>query len=977
MTRLSASAVPVSDRSRLPRFPALRRPYVGLLALLAAALLVAGCAEDVQGPERGGLASLSLRASVEPAGDTAAQQQGEGLESAFRQADVVTVRVLRRSNGSVLAEVERAFEPGEGTTELQVEVELDADRVPATVELELRRGEDPLFRGAADLALEAGDTETVELGLTPVPAELEVPSGPVTFDALGARRQLSATARFATGDPIPGADIQWSGSDASVAEVLPDGEAIARGPGEAEATATLDGLSGTVTLVVDPAAASVTVTPSSAELGSLGATRDFSASVVDANGNPVPDAQVSWSSTDASVVRVDATGRATANGAGTAGVVASTMGVQGQAQVTVSLGPTGRLTGRVTEVQVDGSASAAAAVAGASALPTGPLGGVTVEFLQGGQVVSQTTTASDGSWTSPSLPVGVYDIRYVRDGFVSVTLFDAEVTEGTTGSVLEVPLVPGSDEPGTATGRIVSASSGSGVGGAAVALREGLNRPNGEVVASAETDPDGSWRIEGAPAGTYTLTSSAPGFLPGSTVGAVVGGEELGGQDLALEGNEPPTVTIESPADGDRFAADPTSGTAEVTLEASGEDPDGTLGDDAFGWTSSVDGDLGTGRTLTVELSEGDHTLTVTVTDEAGSTASASVTVTVFENQPPSVTILRPEPGRIFSVNPQTGTATVEVEGMGEDPEDGQLTGQSLIWRDGPRDLGFGQQLTVQLPPGDRTILLIGTDSQGATGQASVGVTVLFADGFESSGWSETSLWNRSTLSGIQNQAFVDGLVNLAPNDDSNGLLPPPDQGSFASWYGEPVSGQPTTGNYMKEKASGQEDGSGTGGHSAEPHSGTLTSPPFSVPEPPSGQRVVLRFRTWFEIESVNPGSFDLMKVRVDDGNTVQTLGVLNPTSSCIETGGPAIPFGSGGGCNGAPRWVSRTVDMSAFHGEEVRIVLEFDTGDTLYNGFRGWIVDDVRLELVSSQTSKAGVSAAAEGLNPVPDPEERERSKD
>ncbi len=718
--RLLASTVTDLDLRRPRRSRARHRRLVAPLALLVAASLAAGCGEDVQGPERGGgAASLSVLASVEAAGDTAAQQDGGGLASAFRQADGVTIRVVRRSDGSVLTEVERAFEPGEGTTELRLEISLDAERVPATLELALQGGEDRLFRGAAELTLEAGETETVELGLEPVPAELEVSSGPVTFEALGARRQLSATARFATGDPIPGVDVQWSGSDASVVEVRPDGEAIARGPGEAQATATLEELSGTVALVVDPAAASVTVTPSSAELGSLGTTRDFSASVVDANGNPVADAEVSWSSTDVSVVRVDATGRATANGAGTAEVVASAMGVEGRAQVAVSVGPAGRLSGRVSEVQVGGLAAASA---GASALPTGPLGGVTVEFLQDGQVVSRTSTASDGSWTSPELPVGTYDIRYVRDGFVSATLFGVGVTEGTTGSVLDVPLVPGSDEPGTATGRVTDPSGG-GIAGATVALRQGLNRPEGEVVASAETGSDGGWRIEGAPAGTYTLTASAEGFRPASTVGAVVGGQELGGQDLELEGNQPPTVTIEAPADGDRFAAE-SDGTAAVTLEASGQDPDGTLGDDAFAWESSVDGDLGTGRTLTVDLSVGEHTLTVTVTDAAGSTATASVTVTVSENQDPEVSILRPEAGASFQADPETRTATVTLEGEGTDPEDGELTGQSLFWRNGSEDLGFGRQLTVQLPPGEHTLVLVGTDSQGATGQATVEITV-------------------------------------------------------------------------------------------------------------------------------------------------------------------------------------------------------------------------------------------------------------
>jgi len=47
-------------------------------------------------------------------------------------------------------------------------------------------------------------------------------------------------------------------------------------------------------------------------------------------------------------------------------------------------------------------------------------------------------------------------------------------------------------------------------------------------------------------------------------------------------------------------------------------------------WTSSRDRALGTGGTLTrTTLSEGTHTITATVTDGAGLSASTSFTVTV------------------------------------------------------------------------------------------------------------------------------------------------------------------------------------------------------------------------------------------------------------------------------------------------------------------------------------------------------------
>lgn len=621
--------------SALPR-PRIRQ----LLAAILAAGLAAGCGEDVQGPTAGGVTALSVTATVASPGETTARQQGSGgLASAFQKADSVEIRVTRRSDGSELAERAQSFQPSTGTTELQVEVRLGAEEVPARLSLELLAAGDRIFEGARDLTLEAGQTATVQLTLDPVADGLAVPQGPVMFAALGDSTQLSAAVLFATGDTIPGAGVTWSSSDASVALVRSDGTVVARAPGEATATATHDGLSGSVDVVVDPEASAVMVSPATAELTSLGAVQTFSASVTDANGNPVPDAQVSWSSTDGAVASVDASGRATALGAGTTGVVARVMGVADTAQLQVALGPTGQLTGQVTEVQPDGSA--------ALSVPTAPLGGVSVEFLQDGQAVSRTTTASDGSWTSPRLPTGSYDVRYVRDGFESATLFGAVVEEGATGSVTTVPLVPASDQPGTASGQVVGASTGSGLEGVTVALHQGVNNPGGPVVASAETGADGSYSLSGVAAGTYTLTASASGFETASTVGVVVGGQEVGGQDLELQGNRPPTVTITSPEDG--ATVPPT-----LTLEGSAEDPDeGTLTGDALVWSSDVDGELGTGATLQVTLSTGSHTLTLTATDVQGATGSASVAVTVGEGGQLE--------GRVTDGNTDQGLGDVEV----------------------------------------------------------------------------------------------------------------------------------------------------------------------------------------------------------------------------------------------------------------------------------------------------------------------------
>ncbi|MGH7733088.1 MAG: Ig-like domain-containing protein, partial [Gemmatimonadales bacterium] len=80
---------------------------------------------------------------------------------------------------------------------------------------------------------------------------------------------------------------------------------------------------------------SVTVTPGSAS-GSVGQAAQFTATVRDLNGNVLSGRTVTWSSTNSAVVTVTATGYATAVGAGTAQLVATTGGKTGSAAITVT-----------------------------------------------------------------------------------------------------------------------------------------------------------------------------------------------------------------------------------------------------------------------------------------------------------------------------------------------------------------------------------------------------------------------------------------------------------------------------------------------------------------------------------------------------------------------------------------------------------------------------------------------------------------
>ena len=111
-----------------------------------------------------------------------------------------------------------------------------------------------------------------------------------------------------------------------------------------------------------------------------------------------------------------------------------------------------------------------------------------------------------------------------------------------------------------------------------------------------------------------------PGWDPHYGFGLVDAAEAA----AAGTANEPPVVSISSPADGASFG----SGTM-ITFEGTALDAeDGDLAS-GLAWESSIDGELGTGGSISAVLSDGNHIIAASVTDAGGSTAGDSITVIV------------------------------------------------------------------------------------------------------------------------------------------------------------------------------------------------------------------------------------------------------------------------------------------------------------------------------------------------------------
>jgi hypothetical protein len=230
----------------------------------------------------------------------------------------------------------------------------------------------------------------------------------------------------------------------------------------------------------------------------------------------------------------------------------------------------------------------------------------------------------------------------------------------------------------------------------------------------------------------------------------------------------------------------------------------------------------------------------------------------------------------------------------------------------------------------------------------------VFSDDFEQGlgSWSATGFWSQINLSvnTIPNTLVDGGYTSLAPDEAGpQALLPNAFNGNSAWWYG-----QLSTGSFIGTQSSS--DGILSGGTSTISNSGQLTSPSINLV---STTTPFLRFRTWWEVESVNPNQsgFDIMEVQVstDGGSSFTTIKKLNPFVDPNDSDRDAKPFSSGG-FNRKPVWVLEEIDLSNYVGEVITLRFDFKTKDTQYNGFRGWIIDI--LEIVDFSSSASAVAA-------------------
>jgi PKD repeat protein len=323
-------------------------------------------------------------------------------------------------------------------------------------------------------------------------------------------------------------------------------------------------------------------------------------------------------------------------------------------------------------------------------------------------------------------PDGGGPLRYrwtIGDGAVLGSSFDWTFTTPGVHTVT----VTATDDEGTTTSQDVEVTV-TEPGGAAPTVEASADKQSGpaplvvEFTATGSDDgPSGELQYHwdfGDDSGTSLDQNPTHRYMTPGTYTATVtvtdGGGKTGTDTVEIEvtdppGNMAPSVQIE---------AAPKSGNAPLSVLFSSEatDPDGD--ELTYQW------DFGDGDTASdvdsirhVYRQGGSHTAKLTVSDGE---LSASSTVVITVGDPPS----NQAPTVLIAADPIRGTAPLDVRftASGRDPEGGALM---YTWDYGDGSAGAGRSVTHRyLTPGTYTAKVTVKDAQGATGTATVTVTV-------------------------------------------------------------------------------------------------------------------------------------------------------------------------------------------------------------------------------------------------------------
>ncbi len=216
------------------------------------------------------------------------------------------------------------------------------------------------------------------------------------------------------------------------------------------------------------------------------------------------------------------------------------------------------------------------------------------------------------------------------------------------------------------------------------------------------------------PAGTWTMDLSQYQLTAGTYTLFV---KAVGQASIRNQMSGPVSYVVADVGPSASLSVTPTSGIAPVAVTAS---TSGSSAPNSSIASSSIDFGDGTraaGPTAShTYTAPGAYTVTATVTDNFGKSATATAAVTIAANQPPLATL---------SVSPATGVApvTVTASTAGSSDPDGSVASSTINFGDGTSAAGPTASHTYKAA-GNYTVTATVTDNLGASSSASSSVSV-------------------------------------------------------------------------------------------------------------------------------------------------------------------------------------------------------------------------------------------------------------
>jgi trimeric autotransporter adhesin len=319
----------------------------------------------------------------------------------------------------------------------------------------------------------------------------------------GQTAQLQAQPVDANGKPLIGRVILWFTNNASVATVSANGLVTAQTPGTATITATSEGKSNTSTVTVTAPAPNVVVLAPAQAVVQEGSTTQLTAQVLDNLGRVLPNANVEYSSSNAAVATVNASGLVTGVTPGKATITGTSGGKTGTAEVTVTPTPVASVSvspsnptitlGRAVTLTAQAIASNGQVLAGRTV--SWSSGAPNIATVTSGGVVGGVGVGSAVIFASIDGVLGHTTVTVVPVPVASVTVSPATASVN-VGSTTQLTVTLKDASGLTLTGRVVGWSS--------------------SQATVATVSPTGL--VTGVSAGTATITATSEGRTGTATV---------------------------------------------------------------------------------------------------------------------------------------------------------------------------------------------------------------------------------------------------------------------------------------------------------------------------------------------------------------------------------------------------------------------------------------------------------------------------